>query len=750
MLQELPTELICHIFHFLSPGDLAIFYIYPFHHITSPCAFSEWINLGILGLDWSLRNRNKELAWLSLQNAEIKRIHSKSVAKMLLKKAIITADIELVRSVLVHVERAAIEKNDFQEIINTVTVCAMKHKHSEILEMFHAKYTVDYECIVYASARMGDCSLLDYNPSSSEEHERIIYQAARGGHKDLVDALTKGHESIHYGQLLIHAARSGNKELVISLLEAARCKKITMLPDFCGALAGAAEKGHLELCRFIVEGEYVNNDLSIFITPVVLKCYYDIAMLKAAENGHWEVCDYFEEKGGTDWNAVLYGAVKFGRKDLIEKYVNKGITVFNLPMKIAATFDRQDLVEYFVEKGANNWDEGLAVAINNDHFSLVQYYVRSGKANIDNTLKMLTHSPGYHFEEIMVYLVNNGLKDFNYGLYLACYHGYAKLARLFLSKGGSLPIPYSWDGMMVRAFKIKCPDVVHICLEMGTVNRLLGLYRSIRNGYWDLIVIFADKTTIRESDIVDAVHKWDTRLLRLFICRGITPDNYMMDYALRNGDLETLEFLVENGAPIKKKLVGFAYWLGLYDTVDYLCEKSGRATPTYVIEIEKYGYTVPPEYRKPMPLYREKETLFGSPRYDDPEVNYDSVIFNDEVNTVIGYTFETVEDAEAWLIPRVSRFVRLITGKSKCVVYKAWSVIQKFYEVSHVDGWKYEGVYYRTNEDGKELDRFLSVYCFLERHHEFHHEGTIFSFIAEHPDLQEDENPFRGVRIARK
>lgn len=280
MLQSLPNELICDILYFLPPQDLARLYINSFNRLISFCVLNQWKLLGIIGLDWALRIGNKTMIWVSLYSDTLGKLQCKRKAMLLLKKATLLGDLDIVRAVLELITLSALSIEQISKIVDNSFFHVTNYGPCNILTPYMVQYYI-YPLYILKGA------------TGSEEKDKIALFLDRS----------------EIGNILVKfAARSGNKHHTVSLLNSHPNYSID---DYLCAVRGAIDKGHLHICIHVVEKYVVPK------YDVKVKIWNDFAN-KAAWNGYWDIYDYFIVKGADCWCKTVYSdSVNVKLKDLL-------------------------------------------------------------------------------------------------------------------------------------------------------------------------------------------------------------------------------------------------------------------------------------------------------------------------------------------------------------------------------------------------------------------------------------------------
>jgi len=193
------------------------------------------------------------------------------------------------------------------------------------------------------------------------------------------------------GQALHNAARSGDYTAVKALLST-DSSLINETDDWNQTpLSIAADKGHLEIVKYLVEqGAQLNQADRLDNTPLHI----------AAGKGHLEIVKYLVKKrANVDQingygRTPLYAAAERGRFEIVKYLVEQGVDVDRAshsketPLHAAAEGGHLEIVKYLVEQGvdvdpaSHSKETPLHAAAGIGHLGIVQYLVEQG-ANLN-------------------------------------------------------------------------------------------------------------------------------------------------------------------------------------------------------------------------------------------------------------------------------------------------------------------------------------------------------------------------------
>lgn len=167
-------------------------------------------------------------------------------------------------------------------------------------------------------------------------------------------------------------------------------------------LGRAAENGHLDIVRFLVE-----NGADIHI--------YDETPLKlATEAGHLNIVKYLAEHGANIHvgnNDILTIASKEEHLDIVKYLVENGVEINHLSLLFSVSRNRLDMFKYFVKKGANINDkcnELLFLAAERGNLEIIKCLAEKG-AFIRVNERVFVRAIEHGHLDILQYLVGLGL-----------------------------------------------------------------------------------------------------------------------------------------------------------------------------------------------------------------------------------------------------------------------------------------------------------------------------------------------------
>ncbi|KAJ7049850.1 ankyrin repeat-containing domain protein [Mycena amicta] len=286
----------------------------------------------------------------------------------------------------------------------------------------------------------------------------VMAHAAEQGHLDIVRYVVEKGVEVNGGDALRYAAEKGHVEIVCFLVDkGADVKQGYPLPY-------AAAKGHLEIVRILVEkGADINQ----------------------AAKGHLEIVRILVEKGADiNQGDPLYHAAVKGHLEIVRILVEKGADINQ------AAKGHLEIVRILVEKGADiNQGYALPHAAAKGHLEIVHILVEKG-ADINQGDPLYHAAVKGHLEMVRI-LVDKGA-DVNRGYALedAAHKGHLEILRFLVDKGAHV----NRGNPLYCAADKGHPEIVHFLVDKGAdVNRGDILYHAAEKGHLEIVCILVDK-----------------------------------------------------------------------------------------------------------------------------------------------------------------------------------------------------------------------------------------------------------------
>ncbi len=356
-----------------------------------------------------------------------------------------------------------------------------------------------------AAARVGSLNLVkDIISRGSTWFEEALRAAARGGHREVIDFLINKYNAKNLNVALSAAAEKGDKTLVDYLLE----KGATSRKN---ALEGAIRGGHRDLVDFFLvsqtgSSQVPKDELNSFGMDLAISC--------AAENGHYNMVQFFVNTGRCDtkhnqlMRMIMEGAVRGGHidivkmlssytftdggheltiaalkgyQDLVDYFFMPGVTReydLNLALEWAAQGGHIDIVKFLLENGALALEEALCAASREGDFDLVDYLIKEGAEDIEGAFDQAAEYGHLDMIKFLLILLHdkNEKPDFGNALIGAASGGHHKMIEFLISQGAS-----NLDEAMRAAAADNRLSTVKLFIEKGAKN-----YRQIAQEYKDV------------------------------------------------------------------------------------------------------------------------------------------------------------------------------------------------------------------------------------------------------------------------
>lgn len=376
------------------------------------------------------------------------------------------------------------------------------------------------------------------------------------------------------------AAKVGNLEIAKLLLDAG--SKIDFYDVYVQSpLMAAAKAGHLDFVKFLVEnGADVNAISDNHGSP--LHC--------AAKGGHLEIATYLLEQGA-NINAYIYregtplnSAAKNGHRELLAFLIDRGALINASDPKQVPALTRAGLrgdnqtISLLLEKGAEIESQGdmrsaLYAAAMYGHTETVELLLSKGAAINRQTRDgtALIGAAWFGHAETAAFLLSKGANidqqggEWGTALTTAAWHGHMETVDLLIAKGASIDLPTNQKGRMVNtAAKLEVYTGAEMMLGLGN--------RDIQSG-------------LGVTALIAAARNGQAETVEFLLSKGadIHLQNDEQGNALiaaaRNGQYEIVELLLSKGANINAQNAGQGFALnaaarnGQNKTVEVLLAK---------------------------------------------------------------------------------------------------------------------------------------------------------------------------------
>ena len=198
-----------------------------------------------------------------------------------------------------------------------------------------------------------------------------VYQKYKEIFKHFNSIYTR-HEKISY------SARNGYDILLLPIL--------LTLDDYNWAMAYAAEGGHIEIVKLMLE-KGANN--------------YNLSMENAAYGGHMEIVKLMLEKGANDYNRAMEAAALSGHMEIVRLMLEKGANYYDWAMETAAGNGHIEIVRLMLEKGANDYNSAMSEAAYRGQIEIVRLMLEKGANNYNEAMENAAWS---HHDNIVTLL----------------------------------------------------------------------------------------------------------------------------------------------------------------------------------------------------------------------------------------------------------------------------------------------------------------------------------------------------------
>lgn len=172
------------------------------------------------------------------------------------------------------------------------------------------------------------------------------------------------------------------------------------------------------------------------------------------------------------WLCGIECACKKGNLQTVKWYVNGSsnkklfppYNFFENCLQHACQSGNIHLVNFIINKGVKNWNFGLNGACIGGHIEIVKYMISKGANQLDHAL--VYACKGGH-TKIAEFIAEQGATDWNTGLVNACYHGHVEMVKYIASK--KINTAWVWCSCLFGACHINCLEIVQIVFDNITV-----------------------------------------------------------------------------------------------------------------------------------------------------------------------------------------------------------------------------------------------------------------------------------------
>ena len=456
---------------------------------------------------------------------------------------------------------------------------AAENGHLEICKALLQKYNFDIHAtddsswtVLHGAAWSGDLELLQYliengsdGFSKTKDGRSCLHIAAEQGDLNICRMLLKNynfviHETDDAGLTVLHSAALGGDLALLQYLIENGSDVFSKTKNGRSCLHLAAEKGHLDLCRALLQNYNFDihaRDDDMFTVLLHAACSDDLKLLEyliengsdifskttdgrsclhlAAENGHLEICKALLQKYNFDIHAtddsswtVLHGAAWSGDLELLQYLIENGSDGFS------KTKDGRSCLHIAAEQGDLNICRML---LKNYNFVIHE---------TDDAGLTVLHSAALGGDlALLQYLIENGSDVFSKTkngrscLHLAAEKGHLDLCRALL-QNYNFDIHARDDDMFTVLLHAACSDdlkLLEYLIENGsdlfskTKDGRSCLHLAAQNGHFEICEALLQK------------YNFDIHATDDFSCTALHG-------AAWSGDLELLEYLIENGSDI--------------------------------------------------------------------------------------------------------------------------------------------------------------------------------------------------------
>ena len=426
--------------------------------------------------------------------------------------------------------------------------------------------------VLHSAVLSGELELLQYLIengsdvfSKTKDGRSCLHLAAEQGDLNICRMLLQNYnfviqEADDDGFTVLHSAALGGDLALLQYLIKNGSEVFSKTKDGRNCLHLAAEKGHLNICRALLENYNFDihaRDDDMFTVLLRAACSDDLKLLEyliengsdlfsktkdgrsclhlAAQNGHLEICEALLQKYNFDIHATedfswtaLHGAAWIGDLELLEYLIENGSDIFS------ETKDGRSCLHLAAERG---------------HFKICKALLQKYNIDIhatDDSSWTALHGAAWSGDlELLQDLIENGsdvfreTKDGRCCLHLAAERGHLKICRALLQN-------YNFD---VYARDFSGLSVLHHAAWGGD----LELFEYLVENGSDIFSKIKDGGTCLHLAAQNGQFKICKALLQKYnfdIHATDDSSRTALHGAAWSGDLELLQYLIENGSDI--------------------------------------------------------------------------------------------------------------------------------------------------------------------------------------------------------
>ena len=426
--------------------------------------------------------------------------------------------------------------------------------------------------VLHSAVLSGELELLQYLIengsdvfSKTKDGRSCLHLAAEQGDLNICRMLLQNynfviHEADDDGFTVLHSAALGGDLALLQYFIKNGSEVFSKTKDGRNCLHLAAEKGHLNICRALLENYNFDihaRDDYMFTVLLRAACSDDLKLLEyliengsdlfsktkdgrsclhlAAQNGHLEICEALLQKYNIDIHATddsswtaLHGAAWSGDLELLEYLIENGSDIFS------ETKDGRSCLHLAAERG---------------HFKICKALLQKYNIDIhatDDSSWTALHGAAWSGDlELLQDLIENGsdvfreTKDGRCCLHLAAERGHLKICRALLQN-------YNFD---VYARDFSGLSVLHHAAWGGD----LELFEYLVENGSDIFSKIKDGGTCLHLAAQNGQFKICKALLQKYnfdIHATDDSSRTALHGAAWSGDLELLQYLIENGSDI--------------------------------------------------------------------------------------------------------------------------------------------------------------------------------------------------------
>ena len=204
------------------------------------------------------------------------------------------------------------------------------------------------------------------------------------------------------------------------------------------------------------------------------------------------------------------------------------------------------LVHRMMEKGTRNWNFGLFGACFGGHLDLVNLMIEKGANDWNNGL--FSACEGGHLDLVNL-MIAKGANNLYYGLEGACRGGHRDIINWMIDYAGRQKGGNNWNSGLYGACCGGHGEIVGMMIERGANDWNRGLYGACSGGHFDIVMLMIERGANNWNDGLEgACCGGHGEIVGMMIGRGANNWNRGLRGARSEGHHDIVKLMIEKGA----------------------------------------------------------------------------------------------------------------------------------------------------------------------------------------------------------